>query len=75
MLNLIAAALAVAQPTVPAPAQAQPAQHPQSGQQGHERHGQMAKMGKECCCKEMMEKMRSGHDTGRKQDHQEHGGH
>ena len=72
MLNLIAAALAVAQPNVPADAQAQHAQHQQSGQQGHAQHGKMAK---ECCCKEMMEKMRSGHDMDRKQDHQEHGGH
>jgi hypothetical protein len=74
MLNLIAAALAVAQPSVPADAQAQHAQHQQAGQKGHEQHGQMAKMGKECCCKEMMEKMRSGHDVDRKQGHQEHGG-
>ena len=75
MLNLIAAALAAAQPAVPVDAQAQHAQHQQAAQQGHEQHGQMAKMGKECCCKEMMEKMRSGHDANRTGDHQEHGGH
>lgn len=62
MMTLIAAAIAAAAPA------ASPAGAPSDHQQ------QMAQKGEECCCKEMMEKMHSGHDMGRMQDHQEHSG-
>ncbi len=72
MLNLIPAALVAAAPAAPAqmPADAHAQHH--SAPQGHEQHQKMAQMAKECCCKEMMEKMHSGHDMTRMQDHQDH---
>ena len=74
MMMLIAAAIAAAQPAVPAspPATAQP---PHS----HEMH--MAQGGDhkamDCCkdCCKDMEKGHSGQDMDRMQDHQQHSGH
>jgi ribosomal protein L12E/L44/L45/RPP1/RPP2 len=74
MMNLIAAALVAAQPAAaPADAHAQHAQHQQTPPKSHEQHKQMAEM-KDCCCKEMMDKMHSGRGKDGMQDHQEHGG-
>jgi hypothetical protein len=69
MMTLIAAAIAAAPPSVPMqmPANA-PAMHQQQAQQ------QMAEMKDDCCCKDMMEKMHSGHDMDGMQHHQEHHG-
>ena len=75
MMPLIAAALAAAAPATPTqiPADAH-AQHQQMAPgQGHEQH-QMADMGKDCCCKDMKDKMHSDHDMDGMQHHQEHGG-
>jgi hypothetical protein len=78
MITLIAAAIAAA---APAAAPAAPMQMPadahaqhQQAPQGHEQHGQMAAMGDDCCCKDMMEKMHSGHYMDGKKGHQEHTG-
>lgn len=69
MMTLIAAAIAASAPSAPMqmPANA-PAMHEQQAQQ------HMAQMKEGCCCKDMMEKMHSGHDMNRMQDHQEHHG-
>ena len=76
MMTLIAAALAAATPTTPAQAPADAHAQHQHGMPGEagQQHQMMSETGKECCCKEMMEKMHSGHDMGRMQDHQEHSG-
>jgi hypothetical protein len=66
MMTLIAAALAAAQP-VSAPAADAHAQHEQAPAD-HK--------GMDCCkdcCKEMMDKMHSGHDMKGMHDHQDHG--
>ena len=77
MLTIMIAAAAVAAQPGSAPA-SPPAQHPHMMQmnahQGHGQNGKMADM-KDCCCKDMMEKMHSGHDMKGMQDHQEHGAH
>ena len=65
MISLIAAAIAAAAPAAP---MQMPSDAHQQNQQGH-----VAEM-KDCCCKDMMEKMRSGHDMKGMQDHHEHGG-
>jgi hypothetical protein len=69
MIMMIAAALAATAPATPAatPADAH-AQHQQVQQQGH-----MAQ-NEQCCCKDMMEKMHSGHDMDRMPSRQEHSG-
>lgn len=62
MMIMIAASLAAAAPATPAQHIDAHAQHMQMS--GHEQHGQMADM-KDCCCKEMMDKMhgdRAGHE-------------
>ena len=67
MITLIAAAAVAAAPTPP---MQMPAHTPEM----HQQHmAQMAGM-KDCCCKEMMEKMHSGHDMDRMQDHQDQKG-
>ena len=76
MLTMMIAAVAAAAQPGAAPA-SQPVQHPQmqmDAHQGHAQHGQMADK-KDCCCKDMMEKMHSGHEMKGMQDHQEHGAH
>ena len=66
MLNMIAAALAAAQPAAPAPPADAHAQHQQMGHQpgamnsAPMKPGMMAGM-KDCCCKDMMAKMHQGH--------------
>jgi len=62
MMILIAAALAAAQPAVPADSQPQQAPMMQMGAKSGEEHGQMAEM-KQCCCKDMMAKMHQGHSA------------
>jgi hypothetical protein len=65
MMTLMIAAAVAAQPAPPANPHGQ--MSPMQGQQ-------MAQMKDDCCCKEMMEKMHSGQDMNRMQDHPEHGG-
>ena len=69
MITLIAAAAVAA---APAPPVQTPAHTPEMHQQDM---AQMAGMKDCCCCKDMMEKMHSGHDMDRMEDHQEHSGH
>lgn len=64
MMTLIAAAIAAAAP-------AAPAQMPSDAHAQHQQ-GQMAEM-KDCCCKDMMDKMHSDKKMDGMQDHQEHG--
>lgn len=72
MITLIAAAIAAASPAAP---MQMPANAPAMQQdQQHDQMGKMAQMKNDCCCKEMMEKMHSGQDMDRMQDHREHGG-
>ncbi len=75
MLNMIAAALAAAQPVPPVPPADTHAQHQQMGHQSGAmkpgtpsapmQHGMMAGM-KDCCCKGMMGKEHQGHSEGHK---------
>ncbi|HET7606958.1 MAG TPA: hypothetical protein VFK28_12945 [Sphingomicrobium sp.] len=76
MLSMMIAAAAVAAQPGSAPA-SPPSQHPQMQMDAHQGHAQSGKMAdmKDCCCKDMMEKMHSGHDMKGMQDHQEHGAH
>lgn len=64
MIAMIAAALAAT--AAPAPMPPEHAQHHQMASQA----GDMAGM-KNCCCKDMMEKMHSGHAMDRMHDHQD----
>ncbi len=58
MMMMIAASLAAAAPAAPAQPMGAHVQHMPMA--GHEQHGQMADM-KDCCCKEVMDKMHGEH--------------
>jgi len=61
MLNMVAAALAAAQPAPSTPPADAHAQHQQMGHQpGAMKPGMMAGM-KDCCCKDMMARMHGEH--------------
>jgi hypothetical protein len=66
MMTLIAAAIAAAAPTAPA-------QMPSDAHKQHQQ-SQMADM-KDCCCKDMMDKMHSDMKMDGMQDYQEHNAH
>jgi hypothetical protein len=69
MMMLIAAALAAAQPAVPADPEGQHAAMMHTGDMSPERHGHMADM-KDCCCKDMMARMHERHHAA----HESHPG-
>jgi hypothetical protein len=60
MMMLIAAALAAAQPAVPAAPNGQHAAMMHTGDMSPERHVHMAAM-ESCCCKDMMARMHERH--------------
>ena len=73
MLNMIAMALAAAQPAAPAQSADTHAQHQQMGHQpGAMKPGMIAGM-KDCCCKDKMAKMKGEHANQAQPDqHQNH---
>lgn len=69
MMSLMIAAAIAAQPAA-APAQQMPMQDGQMMDVNHRHHEAMKE---DCCSKEMMQKMHSGHDADGMQDHRSHG--